>query len=209
MPFGKVKLKVCGITSLYDALDAVSCGAGYLGFNFYPRSPRYLDPATAQFIIERLPREIITVGIFVNEPRPEGVIDILRATGTLMAQLHGDEDEAYCERVGADRVIKAFKTSDDFALRRIAGFPASAILLDAYDAKLYGGTGKTANWDMAREAAKAARVFLAGGLSPANITEAIRAVEPFGVDVNSGVESSPGRKDIAKLKRVREELDKI
>jgi phosphoribosylanthranilate isomerase len=204
-----VKLKVCGITTLQDAQEAVSCGARYLGFNFYPKSPRYIAPLEAQFIIERLPREIITVGIFVNEPRPEDVTEILRTSGALMAQLHGDEDRDYCERVGADRVIKAIRTNGDFHARSVAGFPAAAILLDAYDAKLYGGTGKTANWEMAREAAKFARVILAGGLSPDNITEAIRAVEPFAVDVNSGVESSPGRKDRAKLRRVREELDKF
>jgi phosphoribosylanthranilate isomerase len=206
---GKVKLKVCGITSLYDAQDAISCGATYLGFNFYPKSPRYIAPATAQFIIERLPREIITVGIFVNEPRPEGVIDILRVSGALMAQLHGDEDRYYCERVGADRVIKALRTGDDFDVRSVSGFPAWAVLLDAFDVKLYGGTGKTANWEMAREAAKFARVFLAGGLSPDNVAEGIRAVEPFAVDVNSGVESSPGKKDMVKLRRVREEMEKI
>jgi phosphoribosylanthranilate isomerase len=206
---GKVKLKVCGITSLADAQDAISCGAKYLGFNFYPKSPRYIAPATAQFIIERLPREIITVGIFVNEPRPEGVIEILRVSGALMAQLHGDEDRYYCERVGADRVIKALRTDDDFDVRSVSGFPASAILLDAFDAKLYGGTGKTANWEMAREAAKFARVFLAGGLSPGNVAEAIRAVEPFAVDVNSGVESSPGKKDKVKLLKLREEMEKI
>jgi phosphoribosylanthranilate isomerase len=209
MPSGRVKLKVCGITSLSDAEEAISCGARYLGFNFYPKSPRYIAPASAQFIIERLPREIITIGIFVNEPRPEDVLEILRASGTLMAQLHGDEDISYCERVGADRVIKAVRTSNDFAVQSVSGFPAWAILLDAFDAQLYGGTGKTANWEIAREAAKFARVFLAGGLSPDNIAEAIRAVEPFAVDVNSGVESSPGRKDVAKLRRLREEMEKI
>jgi phosphoribosylanthranilate isomerase len=207
--FGRVKLKVCGITSLYDAQDAISCGAQYLGFNFYPKSPRYIDPATAQFIIERLPREIVTVGIFVNEPRPEDVIDILRVSGALMAQLHGDEDRSYCEGVGVDRVIKALRTGDDFDVRSVSGFPAWAVLLDAFDAKLYGGTGKTANWEIAREAAKSARIFLAGGLSPGNVAEAIRAVEPFAIDVNSGVESSPGRKDAAKLRRLREEMEKI
>jgi phosphoribosylanthranilate isomerase len=209
MPSGKVKLKVCGITSLSDAQEAISCGAQYLGFNFYPKSARYIAPVTAQFIIERLPREIITVGIFVNEPRPEDVIDILRVSGALMAQLHGDEDRYYCESVGANRVIKALRTNDDFDVRSVTEFPAWAILLDAYDAKLHGGTGKTANWGMAREAAKFARVFLAGGLSPGNIAEAIRVVEPFAVDLNSGVESSPGKKDIVKLRRVRKEMDKI
>jgi phosphoribosylanthranilate isomerase len=209
MPSGRVKLKVCGITSLSDAQEAIACGARYLGFNFYPKSPRYIDPASAQFIIERLPRETITVGIFVNEPRPEDVLEILRASGTLMAQLHGDEDRSYCEHVGAERVIKAVRTNNDFAVQSVSGFPAWAILLDAFDAQLYGGTGKTANWEIAREAAKFARVFLAGGLSPGNIAEAIRAVEPFAVDVNSGVESSPGRKDVVKLRRVREEMEKI
>jgi phosphoribosylanthranilate isomerase len=209
MPCGKVKLKVCGITSLYDAQDAISCGAQYLGFNFYPKSPRYIAPASAQFIIERLPREIITVGVFVNEPRPEDVIDILRVSGAVIAQLHGDEDRYYCERVGADRVIKAVRTNDDFDVQSVSGFPAWAILLDAFDAQLYGGTGKTANWETAREAAKFARVFLAGGLSPDNVAQAIRAVEPFAVDVNSGVESSPGQKDKVKLLRVREEMEKI
>lgn len=207
MKFEMVKLKVCGITTLHDALEAVACGARYLGFNFYPRSPRYIAPPQAQFIIERLPREIVTVGIFVNEPRPEDVNEILNLSGALMAQLHGDEDRNYCERVGAQRVIKAIKTSDDLDPRSLPGFPAAAILLDAFDPRLYGGTGKKANWDLAREASKCTRVFLAGGLSPANIAEAIRAVEPFAVDVNSGVESSPGKKDPAKLKKLREELE--
>ncbi len=207
--FERVKLKVCGITTLFDAQDAISCGAQYLGFNFYTKSPRYIDPVTAQFIIERLPREIITVGIFVNQPRPEDVIDILRVSGAIMAQLHGDEDGYYCERVGQDRVIKAIRANDDFDVRSVSGFPAWAVLLDAFDAKLYGGTGKTANWEIAREAAKFARVFLAGGLSPDNVAEAIRAVEPFAVDVNSGVETAPGRKDIVKLRRLREEMEKI
>lgn len=202
----KVKLKVCGITSIDDARAAIDCGAEYLGFNFYPKSPRYIPPASARAVIEQLPDEIITVGVFVNEARPEDVIGILRASGTKMAQLHGDESPDYCARVGADRVIKALRIGGGFDARRVLDYPASAILLDAYDAKLYGGTGKTANWDVGREAAKLAKVFLAGGLSPDNIVEAIRAVEPFAVDLNSGVESAPGRKDAIKLKRLKEEM---
>jgi phosphoribosylanthranilate isomerase len=127
------------------------------------------------------------------------VVEILRVSGAQMAQLHGDESQDYCAGVGAERVIKALRIGDDFDARRVLDYPASAILLDAFDAKLYGGTGKTANWEIAREAAKLTRVFLAGGLSPDNIVEAIRAVEPFAVDVNSGVESAPGRKDASKL----------
>jgi phosphoribosylanthranilate isomerase len=194
-----VRLKVCGITSLDDALAAIDCGAEYLGFNFYPKSPRYIAPASARAIIELLPEGVISVGVFVNESRPEDVVEILRGSGAQMAQLHGDESPDYCAGVGAERVIKALRVGDDFDARSVLDYPASAVLLDAFDAKLYGGTGKTANWRIAREAAKLTRVFLAGGLSPDNVVEAIRAVEPFAVDVNSGVESAPGRKDASKL----------
>jgi phosphoribosylanthranilate isomerase len=194
-----IRLKVCGITSIEDARAAIDCGAEYLGFNFYAKSPRYIAPASARAIIERLPSDIIGVGIFVNESRPEDVVEILGVSGAQVAQLHGDESPGYCESVGAERVIKALRIGDDFDARRVLDYPAAAILLDAFDAKLYGGTGKTANWAVAREAAKLTKVFLAGGLSPDNIVEAIRAVEPFAVDVNSGVESAPGRKDRDKL----------
>jgi phosphoribosylanthranilate isomerase len=202
-----VKLKVCGLTSLEDASAAIDCGAEYLGFNFYPKSPRYIAPTAARAIIERLPDDVISVGVFVNEPRPEDVDEILRASGAQMAQLHGDESPAYCAGVGAERVIKALRVGDDFDARRVLDYPASAVLLDAFDAKLYGGTGRTANWAVAREAARLTRVFLAGGLSPENIIEAIRAVEPFAVDVNSGVESAPGRKDANKLEALRYEMN--
>lgn len=204
-----VKLKVCGVTSLEDAGAAIGCGAEYLGFNFYVKSPRYIAPTSARAIIERLPDDIISVGVFVNESRPEDVAEILRVSGARMAQLHGDESPDYCAGVGSERVIKALRIGDGFDARRVLDYPAAAILLDAFDAKLYGGTGKTANWTIAREAAKLTRVFLAGGLSPDNIIEAIRAVEPFAVDVNSGVESAPGRKDTNRLRRLKEEMDHI
>src|SRR5262245_32272204 len=194
-----VKLKVCGLTSLEDARAAVDCGAEYLGFNFYPKSPRYIAPPSARAIIERLPDDIISVGVFVNESRPDDVVEILRLSGARMAQLHGDESPDYCASIGAERVIKALRVADDFEARRVLDYPASAILLDAFDPKLYGGTGRTANWAIAREAARLTKIFLAGGLSPDNIVDAIRAVEPFAVDVNSGVESAPGRKDANKL----------
>ncbi len=201
-----VKLKVCGITSIEDARVAIDCGAEYLGFNFYPKSPRYISPASARAIIERLPGEIVTVGIFVNEAQPECVVEILRESGAQMAQLHGDEAPDYCASVGAGRVIKALRAGDGFNARRVLDYPASAILLDAFDPRLYGGTGKTTNWEVAREAAKLTKIFLAGGLSPDNIAEAVRAVEPFAVDVNSGVESTPGRKDKSRLTFLASEL---
>src|SRR5262249_40732522 len=177
-----VKLKVCGVTSIEDACAAIDCGAEYLGFNFYTKSPRYIAPASARAIIEQLPDDIISVGVFVNESRPEDVVEVLRVSGAGMAQLHGDESPEYCAGVGAERVIKALRISEDFDARRVLDYPAAAILLDAFDAKLYGGTGRTANWAIAREAARLTRVFLAGGLSPENIVDAIRAVEPFAVD---------------------------
>jgi len=201
-----VKLKVCGVTSLEDAREAIDCGAEYLGFNFYPKSPRYIAPPAARAIIERLPDDVISVGVFVNEPRPEDVDEILRVSGARMAQLHGDESPDYCAGLGADRVIKALRIGEDFDARRVLDYPASAVLLDAFDAKLYGGTGRTANWAVAREAARLTKVFLAGGLSPDNIVDAILAVEPFAVDVNSGVESAPGRKDASKLQMLRNRM---
>ena len=203
-----VKLKVCGLTSLEDARAAIDCGAEYLGFIFYPKSPRYIAPASARAIIERLPDDIISVGVFVNEPLPEDVDEILRVSGARMAQLHGDESPEYCDSVGAERVIKALRVGDHFDARRVMDYPASAILLDAFDAKLYGGTGRTVNWTIAREAARLTRVFLSGGLSPDNIVEAIREVEPFAVDVNSGVESAPGRKAASKLLALRWNMER-
>jgi len=205
----RVKLKVCGITTGEDARAAIDCGADYLGFNFYRPSPRYLSPGAAREIIERLPAEVMTVGVFVNEPRPADVIEILAMSGAQFAQLHGDEDADYCRQVGAERVIKVLRTGETFDPRSVLGFPAAAILLDTYDAKLYGGTGRTANWAAAREAARLTKVFLAGGLGPENIAEAIRTVKPYAVDVNSGVESVPGRKDVGKLQRLKKELGSI
>jgi phosphoribosylanthranilate isomerase len=204
-----VRLKICGITSLEDAGEAIHCGAHYLGFNFYRKSPRYIEPAAARAIIEQLPPTATAVGIFVNEPRPEDVIVLMHQSGVQMAQLHGDEDAAYCRRVSSERVIKAMRVGEDFDPRIVDGFPARAILLDAYDKTLYGGTGKTVNWPLAREAAQLANVFLAGGLSPENVADAVRVVNPFAVDVNSGVESEPGRKDAGKLKELMEALQRM
>ena len=201
-----VKLKVCGITSLADALTAIECSAEYLGFNFYRPSPRFIAPAAAREIIAQLPQGVITVGVFVNEPQPDDVLALLITSGAHLAQLHGDEAPDYCARVGAERVLKALRVGDDFEPRRVLDYPAAAVLLDAYDAQLYGGTGKTTNWELAHAAARLTKVFLAGGLSPDNVHAAIRAVAPFAVDVNSGVESAPGRKDAEKLRRLKQAL---
>ncbi len=205
----KVKLKVCGITSLPDALAAVAAGAEYLGFNFYRPSPRYLEPAAAWAIIAQLPPGVTSVGVFVNEPEPDSVLALMERSGVQFAQLHGDEDAEYCAEVGTARVIKALRVGADFVVHDVLEYPAAAILLDAYDKNLYGGTGRTANWALAHKAARLTTVFLAGGLSPDNVVKAVRAVQPFAVDVNSGVESAPGVKDAGKLRLLKQALDSI
>jgi len=204
----KVRLKVCGITSLEDAQAALSVGADFLGFNFYSKSPRFIALERARSIIEKLEGQATTVGIFVNEPGPDEVLKKAQTSGVEMIQLHGDEDARFCEQVGPDRVIKALRVGNDFDPQQVVDVPARAILLDAFDKELYGGTGLTANWKIAAKAAQLATVILAGGLGPENIASAIREVQPYAVDVNSGVEISPGRKDIGKLQSLRLEMDK-
>lgn len=203
----RVKLKVCGITSPADALQAIEFGADYLGFNFYPRSPRYLPPERAREIVEGLPERIIPVGIFVNEESPGEVLRLMRESGVRLAQLHGDEDADYCAAVGADRVIKAFRVGHDFQPSRVMEYPVTAVLLDGFDPRLFGGTGKTVDRAIAAIVARQTKVFLAGGLGPENILEAVRQVRPYAVDVNSGVESAPGIKDATKLALLRRQMD--
>jgi phosphoribosylanthranilate isomerase len=205
-----VRLKVCGITTFEDAKAALDCGADYLGFNFYRQSPRYISPERVREIIGLLgPPDggVQTVGVFVNESRPEHVVNIMAASDVRLAQLHGDEDAAYCASIGADRVIKALRVNDSFNPQAVLEYKVSAVLLDAYHPSLYGGTGQEFDWSLAREAAGLARIILAGGLGPHNIADAIRTVTPFGVDVNSGVESSPGRKDVARLRLLKKEME--
>jgi phosphoribosylanthranilate isomerase len=202
-----VRLKVCGITSSDDAAKAVESGAIYLGFNFYPPSPRYIAPELARRIVDLLPKGVIPVGIFVNEPHPDDVNRIMECGGMRIAQLHGDEDPEYCRAVGLSRVIKAFRAASGFQIRQAIEYAVHAVLLDAYDPRLYGGTGKTVDWGVAASLAREVRLFLAGGLSPDNIQEAVRAVHPWAVDLNSGVESAPGIKDATKLRLLRQRLD--
>ena len=204
-----VRLKVCGITSLPDALAAVECGASYLGFNFYRPSPRYIDPEEARKIVLAMPEGIHSVGIFVNEDHPADVRQIMKASGVGLAQLHGDESVDYCLEVGAERGIKAFRAGGDLQLARISDYPVRAVLLDAFDPRLYGGTGKTVDWRLAATVASKVRLFLAGGLNPDNVAEAVRMVQPFAVDLNSGVETAPGIKDPGKLRLLAERLELI
>lgn len=207
---GRTQLKICGITSLEDAKAAIDCGADFLGFNFYERSPRYISPASARSIIDAvvggMNGAVTSVGVFVNSESHE-VRRIMEESGVALAQLHGDETPEFCQEIGPERVIKALRIGEDFDARDVLKYPAVAILLDTYDKALYGGTGRVTNWSKAREAASLTRVILAGGLSPDNIASAILDVKPFAVDVNSGVESAPGRKDLNKLKQLRVKMN--
>jgi phosphoribosylanthranilate isomerase len=196
----RVRLKICGITNWSDAKLAVDAGADMLGFNFYGPSPRFVPVREAQRIIRKLPREVQAIGVFVNDSAGD-VADIARVTGLHALQLHGDE--APEQVAGLARlwpVIKAFRVREGFsvpALRRYGA--ACAYLLDGFSRAARGGTGKTFDWSVARQAMRYGRVVLAGGLTAENIREALGAVRPYAVDVCSGVERSPGKKDAGKL----------
>lgn len=203
----KVKVKICGITNWTDAKRAVDAGADFLGFNFYSKSPRHIRPAKARQIVRRLPKHISAVGVFVNEAEKK-MRKTARTVGLAALQLHGDESPAEVARLRQTLpVIKAVRAGKSFRPAQLAKFKrASAILLDGFDKRLRGGTGKTFDWTMARRAKPYGRIFLAGGLTPENIGDAIRTAQPYAVDVCSGVEARPGKKD---PKRVRALMDAV
>jgi phosphoribosylanthranilate isomerase len=198
-----VRIKVCGITNLEDALVAVDAGADALGFNFYRRSARFIAPLDARSIIERLPRTVMSVGIFVNEESPETLTRMAAEACVAAVQLHGDESAEYCRALAQpDRFrIKALRVHKDFKPETASAYETEAILLDAFDPETRGGTGHTIDWPLARKTRELVpRLFLAGGLKPENIEEAISIVRPYGVDACSGLESAPGRKDAARVR---------
>ncbi len=191
-----VFIKICGITSLADALAAIDAGADALGFNFYRPSPRYLSPEDARKIIEQLPLHVLNVGVFVNEPTPETVAEIAAAAGVKAVQLHGDESPDYCTGIKDLYVIKALRVDPEFGISTVVEYKTDAVLLDAFSPNQQGGTGEVFDWSRAREANnRQIKIFLAGGLSPENVREAIEIVNPYGVDACSCLESSPGVKD--------------
>jgi phosphoribosylanthranilate isomerase len=205
-------IKICGITNYSDAKLAISCGATALGFIFYPQSPRYIKPQKANLIIQKLPRKIHKIGVFVDAPA-EDVNVTAAGIGLTHVQLHGNENPAYCGEMQAS-VIKAFRIKDNTDIEKMRGFTAPLFLLDAFSKNAYGGTGKTFDWSLALEAAKLGTpIILSGGLDPENVSEAIKKVHPFGVDVSSGVEIKPGRKNPEKVKlfieRAIESFNKI
>ena len=193
-----VKVKICGITNLEDALAALQMGADALGFVFVSESPRHVSPERAARIIEKLPPFMITVGVFVNAPW--GAVEgVQREAGLTLVQFHGEEPPETCRK--AVRAIKALRVQSSEDIATLANYPGlSAYLLDAYTPGAHGGTGVTFNWDLAIEAKQYGRVILAGGLTPDNVEAAVRHVRPYGVDVSSGVEAHKGIKDHAKMR---------
>ena len=193
------RVKICGITNLADAQAAVEAGADALGFNFHRKSPRFLAVSAAAKISKRLPPFIMRVGVFVNAPE-ELVTRAISECGLGLLQFHGDEPPEFCAQFGL-MSMKAFRIRDAESLKELPKYPTEAWLLDAYSSEARGGTGHKFNWDLALEAQKFGRpFFLAGGLTPENVARAVRQVRPFGVDVSSGVESSPGKKDPKKVR---------
>lgn len=192
-----IKVKICGITNMEDALAAVDYGTDALGFVFYQKSPRYVSPEMAHKITSQLPPFISTVGVFANEA-PEKIKEILEFSGIDILQLHGDEPPDTCYIW--HRVIKALRVKDFADLKPLEVCRVSAFLLDTYSAESYGGTGQIFNWDIAVEAKRFGRIILSGGLNPDNIEKAIRYARPYAVDVSSGIEEEKGKKDLKKMK---------
>jgi phosphoribosylanthranilate isomerase len=201
-----IKIKICGITNIDDALAATEAGADALGFNFYKKSPRYIAPEKAAEIINRLPPFVMPVAIFVNE-REEKIRDIMFTTGIKVVQFHGEESPEFCERF-ATRAIKAFQVKDKESLKHMVHYHVSALLLDSYREGLRGGTGVTFDWHLAVVAKTFGRVILAGGLTPENVAEAVKLVQPYAVDVAGGVEKEKGIKDHGKIKKFISEVRK-
>ncbi|HEX8722282.1 MAG TPA: phosphoribosylanthranilate isomerase [Pyrinomonadaceae bacterium] len=204
------RVKVCGITNLEDALAALDAGAGLLGFNFYARSPRYLTPEAARRIVERLPEGAECVGVFVNESSPAEVVRVARESGVGAVQLHGDESPEFCRGLAGLTTIKALRVGPVYTPEAAAGYPVDAVLLDAYVAGEWGGTGHTFDWALARHTREAVpKLFLAGGIKPDNVAAAVAAVRPYAVDVCSGVETSPGRKSLELIRRLVEGVKEV
>jgi phosphoribosylanthranilate isomerase len=193
------RVKICGITNLADAQAAIEAGVDALGFVFYEKSPRRMTIPAAAEISKKLPPFILRVGVFVNAPE-ELITRAIGECGLSLLQFHGDEPPEFCTRFGL-MSMKAFRIRDAESLKELLKYPTEAWLLDACSAENLGGTGEKFNWDLAVKAQKFGKpIFLAGGLTPENVAAAVRKVQPFGVDVSSGVESSPGKKDHARVR---------
>lgn len=195
------RVKICGITRDEDAALAIQLGAAALGFNFYAASPRYVEPAKARRIIRKLPPFVVPVGVFADEDDESRIVSAAVEAGVAAVQFHGMMPSRNGNALAGFKIIRALAVRSGFDPECIKSIIADAILLDGCHPVLKGGTGNTVDWKIARAAAKQGKVIiLAGGLTPDNVGEAVRAVRPFAVDVASGVESSPGFKDAGKMR---------
>lgn len=197
------EIKICGITDPDDAHFAVSCGIDALGFIFYTPSPRHVEPETAKKIISGLPHTVTKVGVFVNHDAAF-VRQTVDYCGLDLIQLHGNETIEYCMQFSQHRVIKVISSIQEDELADLQACRFRAVLVDARDNEHYGGTGKQADWGIAYKAKAIAPLILAGGLNADNIVKALSEVIPDAVDINSGVETAPGKKDWKKIQRVTE-----
>jgi phosphoribosylanthranilate isomerase len=203
-----VKVKICGITSLDEALAAQETGVDALGFNFWVQSPRYIDPTDAGAIIRELNPFVACIGVFVNE-RAQRVREIQQELSLSAVQLHGDESPEYCSALAPVKSIKAFRVTGGFDPASVVAYRVSAILLDAGVPGQFGGTGRSFDWRVALEVKKYGPLVLAGGLTAENVGEAIQRVRPSVIDVCSGVEAEPGRKDLQKMARFMAEVQRV
>ncbi len=201
-----MKVKVCGITSYEDAAMVLDQGVDALGFNFFPPSPRYISPVDARAIIRRISPFVVTVGLFVNVTEQNQISGMARIAGVQVLQLHGDEPPEYCQGLSDWPLIKAIRIGKEGIPENLEKYPVQGILLDAKADALFGGTGNSFDWNLARNIQCPCPIILAGGLRPDNVRQAIRIVEPYAVDVCSGVESAPGKKDAAKMMEFIEEV---
>lgn len=204
----RVRVKICGVRTLEEAEAAVAAGADALGFNFWPRSPRYVAQAEASVIARRLSPLVSLVGVFVNEER-ERITETAERVGLHAIQLHGDEPPSFCEGFAGLRVIKALRVAGGFDCRDLEKYAADMILLDAGVKGSYGGTGHRFDWRTAIEAKRYAPLMLAGGLRVDNVAEAMTAVRPAAIDVCSGVEAEPGRKDLGRVREFMNEVARV
>jgi phosphoribosylanthranilate isomerase len=195
-----VRIKICGITNLEDAQLAAQLGAHALGFIFYAKSPRCVPPEAARDIIVQLPPFVTSVGVFVDEEAAV-VRDLAARVGLDWLQLHGQETPEYCRSLGR-RVIKGFRIKNEDSLAALAAYrgAAQALLLDTYKKGQTGGTGESFDWRLAQDARQFGPIILAGGLTPDNVARAVEIAQPQAVDVASGVETAPGKKDVEKLR---------
>lgn len=195
------EIKICGITNLDDAKVAAESGVHALGFIFYRKSPRYVSPENAAEIIQNLPEGLTAVGVFVNHDALE-VREIAKYCPLNMIQLHGDESPQYAQCLSDYHIIRAIAPQSADDLASLSEYPASAILVDGYDSRLYGGTGNEADWDVALLIKERYPLILSGGLNIDNVEVALHQVLPQAVDINSGVESVPGKKDHCKIRKI-------